>query len=1022
MPSLPVRRLRASPLLAAVAALTALTARPDPVHAQEPTAVAPPSTRAQRVGTITGVVTDQATNRPLADVQVAVIGTPRGARSGADGTFRIVGVPAGAAQLRAVRIGYSALTRTVAVPADGVARADLALGPIATALDQVVVTATGESQRRRESGTNVGQIRLDSSVVLAGTPNLAAVLAGRSAGVRVETGSGQTGAGSRVRIRGSNSVSLSNDPLIIVDGVRVADAASSSTISVGGQSPSRLNDLNPADIESIEIVKGPAAAALYGTAAANGVLQVTTKRGRAGRTTWTGFAESGQQANVTDFPANYAQIGRAANGTRTTSCTIDLRTQGLCTPTSDSLAVFNPLETYSPFRTGHRQAYGLGASGGGQQATYYLGGSTEREQGVFAPNTLDRATLRANVRAQLRENLDATVTAGYLWSDLRLPLNDNSSYAILGSGLDGRAFDCSPAAPCGGDTLSHGYGTGQTPQQLYAIETGQDVRKFIGGVNANWRPLSWLTAVTTLGADVGDRFDFQTVPPGLVVANAEMFQGQRRANRYQLSTYTANGGVTASVPLTERWLSTTSAGVQYVREGTIGTQGFGQRLTPGTESLSGTSALFSVAEETNRNVTVGAYAQQQLALADRLFVNVGVRADRNSAFGRNFGAVAYPSASVSWVASEESFVPRPAWLGTLRVRAAYGQSGQRPGLRDAIEYYTPVAVSMNNADVPAVSLGNPGNAGLRPERTAEAELGFDATLLDDRVSAELTVYDKATTDALVLRRLAPSLGLTTTRYENLGRVSNRGVEALLRLVPVRTRRGAYELTVSGSANRNRVEDLGANIAPIIYGFGSTSRHQNGYPLASFFARAYTHADANGDGLIARSEVALSDTAVYLGASQPTRELSLAQLVSVGVLRLGARLDYRGGYVSQNDTEGFRCATIQNCRGAQDATASLDEQAKVIAYHLGTRAGYIEDASFWKLRELSLTAVGPTPWARRVGARELSLTVAGRNLATWTRYSGFDPEVNAYGQGTFSVSDFNTQAPLRTWTARVNLTF
>jgi TonB-linked SusC/RagA family outer membrane protein len=1009
MSSPSIRRTRAA-LAAALALLTLVV--PAVTRAQQPTPT----------GVVAGQVTDQSTRAPLADVQIGVVGSALGARTAADGSFRIPGVPAGVVQIQARRIGFGSVTRNVVVAGDGTARLDIALGAVPASLDQVVVTATGESQRRRESGTNVGQIRLDSTLVIAGTPNLSAVLAGRAAGVRVETGSGTTGSGSRVRIRGSNSVSLSNDPLLIVDGVRVAAAASSASISVGGQSPSRINDLNPDDIESIEIVKGPAAAALYGTAAANGVLQVTTKRGRAGRTRWSGHAEYGQQSNVTRFPANYAQIGRTANGARTTNCTIDQRTQGLCTATADSLATFNPLAAYSPLRTGNRQSYGLNASGGSEQATYYLGATGEREQGVFAPNTLDRANLRANVRAQLHPTLDATVTAGYLWSTLLLPLNDNSSFGALGSGLDGLAFDCSPAEPCGADTRSHGYKTGQTPQELFAIETGQDNRKFIGGVNANWRPLSWLAAVTTLGADVGGRFDYQTIPPGLVVASTDMAQGQRRANRYELSTYTANGGLTATGSLPGGWRSTTSAGLQYVREGTVGTQAFGQRVTPGTASLSGTSALFAVAEETNRNITVGAYGQQQLALGDRLFLNAGVRADRNSAFGENFGAIAYPSASLSWVASEESFVPRPDWLGSLRLRAAYGQSGQRPGLRDAIEFFTPVAVSMSDTDVPAITLGNPGNANLRPERSAETEVGFDAAALDDRLAVELTYYDKATTDALVLRRLAPSLGLTTTRYENLGRVSNRGVEALVRVTPVRTSRAAYELTVSGSANRNRVLDLGENIAPIIYGFGSTSRHQNGYPLASFFAKRFTYADANGDGLIARSEVTLSDTAEYLGASQPTRELSLAQLLTVGRVRLNARLDYRGGYVSQNDTEGFRCATVQNCRAAHDASAPLAEQAKVIAYNLGTRAGYIEDASFWKLRELSVTLLAPRALARRAGASDLNVAIVGRNLATWSRYSGFDPEVNAYGQSTFSVSDFNTQTPLRTWTARVSLTY
>ena len=973
-------------------------------------------------GIVAGRVVDRTSNLPVADAQVSLPDGQRGALTAADGTFRIVGIPIGTVRIRASRLGYGAETRVVEVRPGSEAQADFALNAITPALDAVVVTATGEGQRRRESGASVGQIRLDSAVVLTGVPDFAAVLGGRSAGVRVETGSGTTGTGARVRIRGSNSVSLSNDPLLIIDGVRVSASSSSSTISLGGQSPSRINDLNPADIENIEIIKGPAAAALYGTAAANGVIQVTTKRGRAGRTRWNSYAEYGQQHSVSNFPANYAQIGVTSGGARTTNCTIDQRTQGLCTAIADSLAVFNPLEAYNPLRVGNRQAYALSASGGGEQATYYIAGTVEQEQGVFDPNKLSRSNLRANIRAQLAPTVDATITAGYLWSDLQLPLNDNSSYGSLGSGLDGLAFNCSPATPCGADTRSHGYKTGQLPQELFAIETGQDMRKFVGGVNVNWRPLSWLAAVATVGADIGNRFDHQTIPPGLVVASADMAEGQRRANRFELSTYTANGGLTASRQLTHEWHSTTSVGVQYVREGAFGTQAFGQRLTPGTGSLSGTNALFSVSEETSRNITVGAYVQQQVALGDRLFVNVGLRADRNSAFGSNFGAIVYPSASASWVLSEEPYFHAPAWVNSLRLRAAYGESGQRPGVRDAIEYYTPVAVSMDGVDVPAITLGNPGNAGLQPERSAEAEFGVDASLFEDRVSTELTYYDKATTDALVLRRLAPSLGLTTTRYENLGRVRNRGVEALLRIVPLRTARVTYELTATGSLNRNRVEDLGANIAPIIFGFGSTTRHQNGYPLASFFARSYTFDDANGDGLIARSEITLSDTAVYLGSSQPTRELSLAHLVSVGPFRLNARLDYRGGYVNQNDTEGFRCATVQNCRGAHDGSAPLAEQARAIAYDIGTRAGYIEDASFWKLREVSAMFVAPERWAQQAHATGLSLSVVGRNLKTWTSYTGFDPEVNSYGQGTFSINDFNTQTPVRTWTARVDLTF
>src|SRR4051812_43168255 len=268
---------------------------------------------AQSTGTIAGRVIDRQTQRGLGSVQVRIVGSTRGAQTDESGAYRIVNVPSGVAQIAAQRIGYGPQARSVNVEANGTTTVDFQMAVAATTLDQVLVTATGQSERRRESGVSTASI--DSGTVnMATVSTFSDVLSSRAPGVVVQTASGETGSGSRIRIRGSNSISLSNDPLLIIDGIRADNSSQSTNLGTGGQQPSRFNDINPEDIENIEIIKGPAAAALYGTAAANGVIQVTTKKGRAGKTKWNSFAEGGKIYDVTSYPANYEQLGDYGGG------------------------------------------------------------------------------------------------------------------------------------------------------------------------------------------------------------------------------------------------------------------------------------------------------------------------------------------------------------------------------------------------------------------------------------------------------------------------------------------------------------------------------------------------------------------------------------------------------------------------------------------------------------------------------------------------------------------------------------
>ena len=408
-------------------------------------ALATPLLAQRSTGTIAGQVIDRQTQRPLVGAQVRVAGTDRGALTGEGGAYRITGVQAGSVTVAAQRIGYAAVSRTVTVTPDGTTTADFGLTVSVTTLDQVIVTATGQSERKRESGVNTATID-GSQIVKAAVSTFADVLSSRSPGVVVQQAAGESGAGARIRIRGSNSISLSNDPLIIVDGIRVDNSANSTAIGTGGQQPSRYNDINPENIASIEIIKGPAASSLYGTAASNGVIQITTKKGRVGRTKWETYAEYGKLRDVNDYPVNYRSFGKTPAGALVTNCSLIARVSTAATRCVgvDSTITNFPLEVANMIDDGNRRIAGLSASGGSDVATYFLSGEYQKEQNVIALNGLQRLNIRTNLRGQLARNLDANVSIGYTNSDLRRPQNDNNAFGVVSGSLLGKAADCGP--------------------------------------------------------------------------------------------------------------------------------------------------------------------------------------------------------------------------------------------------------------------------------------------------------------------------------------------------------------------------------------------------------------------------------------------------------------------------------------------------------------------------------------------------------------------------------------------------
>jgi TonB-dependent starch-binding outer membrane protein SusC len=1008
-------------------------------------------------GTIQGKVTDVASGRVIAEAQLAIISLQRGVRASELGVYRMGGVPAGTYQLKAIRIGFEAQSVPVTVRAGEVATVNFTLKQSVTQLDVQVVTATGETQRRREQGTNTSTISVAEDVPLAAQTNFSSVLASRTPGVNVTQSGGSTGTGSRIRIRGANSISLSNDPLLIIDGVRVNSGSGSNSIGVGGQTPSRFDDLNPDDLESVEIIKGPAGVALYGLQAANGVIQVRTKRGRNGAARWSTFGETGQILDPTQYPDNYWQTGVTTTGSRVTSCNIDLEAQRSCTrrvsgvagaTVSDTLYQFNPLETKetTPIRDGWRTKFGANLSGGTEAITYFFSGDLDREQGVIQNNQARRINTRANVVVRPTDKLSLDIATGYLNSTLTLPQNDNNSFGAISGGLLGRGRDCGAGAlraGCNaGDTASRGYFNANVPaSDFFAVDVQQEIQRFTTSANVQYQFASWLKAVGVTGIDILSRFDSQLIPNGRIFISADLAAGQRNANRFNINTYTSTGTLTATYNLLG--LAMTSSGsMQYTQDVFRGTTASGIGLIPGTKSLATTSRNFVVGETNQPFITFGGVVRQQVAFRDRLFIEGGIRTDRNSAFGVTTGFQPFPYASASYVISDESWFPKVNALNSLRFRGAFGVSGTRPGFRDAVTTLGAVTVLTASGETPAVTVNTAGNATLKPEKVTEYEGGFELTAFGGTIALEGTYFSRETDNALVARPLPPSLGNAATQFANIGQVSNSGFEGTLRANLMDRSNVKFNVALNVSTLRNRLNKLGTDIPPFF--LGASQRFVEGFPAAGYWERPIINAgDFNGDGIISRvncatvggvsnpqvaggpaCEIQLDTALQFVGGILPKAELGFTpELTLFKNFRISANINHRAGAYLFNNTFFFRCQpNPNNCRELQDRSASVEDQIRGVSALMGTRTQFVERSDFWRVREVSASATAPQSFAKRLGVRDLRLTVAGTNVLLSSAYSGFDPEVNSNAQANFTTTDFLSQPPVRRWTARLDFNF
>jgi TonB-linked SusC/RagA family outer membrane protein len=1010
-------------------------------------------------GVIAGVVVG-AGARPVAAVQIQVIGTTLGATTDSVGRFRIVGLSGTEVTLEVRRIGYRPERRQARV---GETNLSIAMTEQSIVLDQVVITGTAGGQSKRELGNAVTTINATQTKEIAPINSLQNLINGRAPGVFINSATGNVGAGARVRIRGASSVSLSNEPLLYIDGVRVNNSPASgfSNQAFGSASISRMNDINPDDIESIEIIKGPAAATLYGTEASNGVIQIITKKGTEGAPRWT-FATRQGTNYLADpegrWPVNWAAVPRAGSPGVLDTVSIDI------------IELENARGT-PVFKSGRLQEYDLGLSGGTGQFTYFAGVGLEDTDGIEPTSWVKRYSGRLNVTMTPSEKINLGVSIGYVNGETHLPCE---------AGCGGRALGTIWANPLNNAPLANGdpnprrgFNSGLPTMYDELVQYWQSVDRFTGGLQVSHQPTNWFRHRISAGTDrVIENDNFLGVRTEDSLSRVIMGTGalgarsirDRRLNNYTLD-YSASGTWDPRSDIR----STTSFGAQYYRNTMDSLSSSGTIFpTVGLTALSATTANRVTGGDSEQDATLGFYLQEQIGWRERLYVTAAIRADDNSAFGQNFDRVYYPKYSASWVVTEEAFWRWPV-VNALKLRAAYGESGKQPITYSALQTYSSTT---GPGDVATVTPQFLGNADLGPERSKELEIGFDLGALDDRLGVEVSYYRKTTVDAILDRQIAPSLGLPNTQPFNAGEIDNWGTELLLRATPVMGDRVTWDMTFGFANNDSKVKSLGTPdailelrrqttcagyipgtsdpascpVADFVVG-GFSIKHQVGSPIGAYFEQKVISSaklpngnadvantlcdDARGGTMVcAGADLTYGTTddapEVYLGRSLPKIEGSISNTVTLWKrFRVYALLDFKRDFLKLDGNIRSRCAIFGRCRenffpGDEEfdpkMIAGLQSNGQLIDY-------YINPSGYTKFRELSFSYTLPTITNRWATFDRATITVAGRNLHTWTDYPGLEPEAFFLGGargGNFGQFEQTTNPQLRQWIVGLNL--
>jgi len=941
-----------------------------------------------QTGQVTGRVLDAQSGGPLSEVQVYIPGLQLGALSRADGRFLILNVPAGTHELRAERIGLTTGTQSITVTAGGTVTTDFQLESAALGLDEIVVTGAAGSARRREIGNSITQLNVAD--IPDRPTQVTNLLQGAAPGIEITGGSGQLGQGSQIRLRGNSSVGMSNQPIIYIDGVRMMDGAFPRVNTPGitqGRgariTSSPIDNINPNDIDRIEVIKGSAATTLFGTEASAGVIQIFTKRGTSGAPVWSAEIQQGtgwakqygvngvNYLNMEHFYRDAWWGGGYDGGEFGGDCVMP--------DTPDSPA--NDFdETTRNFHWGNEngsakgncsypgaqwyQNYNLSVRGGGQSLQYFLSGSYQDDTGMMPLDELQKYNVQANFTMSPIDDLQIQWTTGFTRQSMQLTPSGNNL-----SGLELQSW-----------RQERNYFSNGDPRQIAQIldyDHQQWIERVTTGLTLNYNPIADMTNRFTIGYDYNQQegrnlmgADYWEVRTFGAVAG-----GALTSDIFQKRLLTFDYVGSYRFPITQQVRSTFSWGGQAIGEDERRIIGLGINF-PGAAQPTLSSASIRRSEEDREKVwNAGFFFQNVFDISDRYFLTFGLRVDGNSAFGEGFGLQTYPKVSGSWVLSDEDFWPASA--GSIKLRAAYGQSGRAPGTFDAVRTWDPVGF----IDRPAFQPDNRGNPDLGPEVTSEFELGFDGSWLNDRLSATFTWFNQKTTDALMNVSAIPSLGFSSSQLENVGELENKGIELQIDGSVVQGTEWGVDLGLGISTAYSKVLDLGGTEP-----FNALSgRIIEGHSVPVGWDRRVANRDE-----IADFEYVDGGENIIVAPIFPTHFVTPSLTVRTpGNVTVSARGEYRGGnMVEVNPIAISRSVRSPICYPYYvDPATSItlrDDAPALWRERCAPRNGddYWFDGDYFKLRSVSATIPVNFAFPDRVSNASLTMTLA--NAYDWYR--------------------------------------
>jgi TonB-dependent starch-binding outer membrane protein SusC len=921
---------------------------------------------------ISGTIVDSQTMDPLPGANISFQNTTIGTSSDSNGDFEFTAnLAPGNFRILFSFIGYSRKVQQITLEDN----LNIDLGVIELNLDiigadEVVITGASALTSKRQIGNAISTVSAED-LSLSGASSLDRALSGKISGALVQQNSGNPAGGISIRLRGTGSLLGSADPLYIVDGM-IMNNDSPQLVTLGGYSQNRLVDLNPNDIDRIEVVKGAAAAALYGSRANNGVVQIFTKRGQSG------------EPRVTY--SSKVNIDRVRNTLKVNE-----------TPFN---AAGNPVDRFDAqddiFRTAAGTEQFLSVTGGQNTTRYYVSGSYLNNEGVINNTDFQRATARLNLDQDLNDW--ATVSFGFNYSyseSQEIPnggLNDNYG-ALTGFIFGPNTIDPRPDPETG--VYPGGFILANPLEVIDRYDINQTVNRINGNTKLTLMPYEGLSLDYTLGIDTYSQVATFFIPVGTTAPG--LGQGFSRRAEREFLQLNNDLNIRYQTFLSRNLESTTLVGgtMQFEEFSTIGLES--REFSPFIQVVTGGGNFAQPGESRAERVIYGAFAQQTFGFQDKLFVTAAGRFDAASSFGRDERWQFYPKISASYVLSEENF-----WQDTFsdvitsfKLRASLGTSGGLTAIGpfDRFTRFSPTSVDGRSALIPS---SQQGALDIKPERQKELELGVDATFLNDRISLEFSWYDQQTDDLLLTRSIAPSTG-SLSRIGNFGTLENKGIELMVRAVPVNTSNLQWTTSFTYSRNKNKIDGIENDFLILGSSFGQSAA-KNGEALGVFYS-SFFERDANGEIVLDANELPIrGDGSKVIG--DPNPDFTGAFINSVQV---GSNWNFRmqWDFVYGNDVFNFtrRLAalsvfgTLDDPYG-QELRGELPEGYSARVF--GIFENWVEDGSYLKLRELS---VSYTAFPEFLGLRSLQFSLVGRNLLSIDNYSGYDPELNTAGQLT-----------------------